>query len=349
MIHIDGSHGEGGGQILRSALTLAAITGAAVRLEHIRANRAKPGLRPQHLTAVRAAAMICNAVVEGAERDSQTLTFTPQTPPQAGTYVFDVRDAAEGGSAGATTLVLQTVLLPLALADGPSRLILRGGTVVPLSPPTPYLEQVFLPVLFEMGVRVQLTHRAWGFYPQGGGELEVEIAGRATLRPLDLTERGAPERVAGLAFVAKLPSHIPQRMSDRARAVLTQAGLPRVSIEPQHVPAPGVGAGIFLTVEYTQSRAGFVALGRQGLPSEQVAEMACRELLDHHRSGAPVDPHLGDQLVLPFVLARGVSRAAVSRVTQHLLTNVWVAGHFDLPPARVIGEEGQPGMLIVGE
>ncbi|HOT92103.1 MAG TPA: RNA 3'-terminal phosphate cyclase [Anaerolineae bacterium] len=347
--YIDGSHGEGGGQILRSALTLAALTGDAVRLENIRAHRAKPGLRPQHLTAVRAAAVICNAAVEGAERDSQTLTFTPQTPPQAGAYVFDVSDAAEGGSAGATTLVLQTVLLPLALADGPSRLILRGGTVVPMSPPTPYLEQVYLPMLFEMGVRVQLTHRVWGFYPQGGGELEVEIAGRATLRPLDLTERGAPERVTGIAFAARLPSHIPQRMSDRARAVLTQAGLPRVGVEPQHVTSPGVGAGLFLLAQYAHSRAGFIALGRQGLPSERVAEMACRELLEHHRSGAPVDPHLGDQLVLPFVLAEGVSRAAVSRVTQHLLTNVWVAGHFDLPAARVTGEEGQPGMLIVGE
>lgn len=347
--YIDGSHGEGGGQILRSALTLAAITGDTVRLENIRANREKPGLRPQHLTAVRAAAMICNAHLEGAEINSQTLIFAPQTSVQAGDYVFDVNDVMSSGSAGAMTLVLQTVLLPLALADGPSRLILRGGTAVPMSPPAPYLEHVFLPTLFEMGVQARLAHRLWGFYPQGGGELDVEIAGRATLRPLDLTERGAPEGVDGIACVSKLPSHIPQRMSDRARALLTQAGLPCVSIEPQHVTSPGIGAGLFLTAQYAQSRAGFSALGRQGLPSEKVAEMACRELLDHHRTGAAADPHLGDQLVLPFVLANGVSRAAVARVTQHLLTNVWVAAHFDLPPARVIGEEGQPGTLIVGE
>lgn len=347
--HIDGSHGEGGGQILRSALTLAAITGDTVCLERIRANRSKPGLRPQHLTAVRAVAIICNAQLEGAELDSQTLTFAPQTPTQAGDYVFDVNDVTSSGSAGAMTLVLQTLLLPLALADGPSRLILRGGTAVPMSPPTPYIEHVYLPTLFKTGVHARLAHRLWGFYPQGGGELEVEIVGRATLRPLDLTERGAPERVDGLACVAKLPSHIPQRMSDRARALLTQAGLSRVSIEPQHVTSPGTGAGLFLTAHYTRSRAGFSALGRRGLPSEEVAELACRELLDHHRSGMAVDPHLGDQLVLPFVLAHGTSRAAVARVTQHLLTNVWVAAHFDLPPARVTGEEGQPGTLIVGE
>ncbi len=346
--HIDGSHGEGGGQILRSALTLAAITGDTVCLENIRANRDKPGLRPQHLTAVRAAAIICNARLEGAELNSQTLTFAPQTPTQAGNYVFDVNDVASSGSAGAMTLVLQTALLPLALADGPSRLILRGGTAVPMSPPAHYIEHVYLPTLFEMGVQARLAHRLWGFYPQGGGELDVEIAGRATLRPLDLTERGTPERVDGAACVAKLPSHIPQRMSDRARALLAQAGLPRVSIEPQHITSPGAGAGLFLTVQYAQSRAGFSALGRRGLPSEEVAELACRELLDHHRSGAAVDPHLGDQLVLPFVLAQGTSRAAVSRVTQHLLTNVWVAAHFDLPMARVTGDEGRPGILTVG-
>ncbi|HQE93528.1 MAG TPA: RNA 3'-terminal phosphate cyclase [Anaerolineae bacterium] len=347
--HIDGSYGEGGGQILRSALTLAVLTGDAVCLENIRAHRARPGLRPQHLTAVRAAAAICNAHVEGAERDSQTLIFAPQTPPQAGMYVFDVIAAASEGSAGATTLILQTVLLPLALAAGPSQLILRGGTVVPMSPPAPYIEHVYLPTLFEMGVQAKMTQRLWGFYPQGGGELEVEIAGRATLRPLDLTERGAPERVDGMAFAAKLPSHIPQRMSDRAHTLLNQAGLPHVSIEPQHVTSPGVGTGLFLTVQYAHARAGFSVLGRRGLPSEDVATLACRELLEHHRTGAAVDPHLGDQLVLPFVLAEGISRAAVSRVTPHLLTNIWVTGHFALPPARVTGEEGQPGMLVVGE
>jgi RNA 3'-terminal phosphate cyclase (ATP) len=347
--HIDGSHGEGGGQILRSALALAAITGNTVCLENIRANRSKPGLRPQHLTAVHAAAVICNARLTGADLNSQRLTFAPQTPAQAGAYVFDVNDVVSSGSAGAMTLVLQTVLLPLALADGPSRVTLRGGTAVPMSPPAHYLEHVYLPTLFEMGVHAQLTHRLWGFYPQGGGELDVEIAGRTVLRPLDLTERGAPERVDGAACVAKLPSHIPQRMSDRARAILSQAGLPRVSIEPQHVTSPGTGAGLFLTMQYARARAGFSALGRRGLPSEEVAELACRELLEHHRTGAAVDPHLGDQLVLPFVLAQGTSRAAVSRVTQHLLTNVWVAAHFDLPAARVTGEEGQPGMLVVGE
>jgi RNA 3'-terminal phosphate cyclase (ATP) len=247
------------------------------------------------------------------------------------------------------SLIAQTVLLPLALASGPSRIVLRGGTAVPMSPPVPYLEHIYLPTLFEMGVQARLTHRVWGFYPQGGGEVEFEIAGSATLRPVDLTERGAPERVEGIAFAAKLPSHIPQRMSDRARRVLLGgAGFPRVDVEPQHVTAQGIGTGLFLVARYAQSRAGFVALGRRGLPSEEVADNACRELLQHHFAGAAVDPHLGDQLVLPFALAPGASRASISQITRHLLTHIWVVAHFDLPLPRVEGDEGQPGTLGVG-
>ncbi len=348
MITIDGSYGEGGGQILRSSLTLAALTGQAVQLKNIRANRSKPGLRPQHLTAVRAAARICNAHVENAALNSQSLTFTPQTPPQAGVYDFDVNDAATYASAGATTLILQTVLLPLALAAGSSKVTLHGGTHVPMSPPAIFLEQVFLPILFEMGVRARLAHKMWGFAPQGGGELEVEIAGQAQLHPLDLSERGALRGVDGLAFVSELPPHIPQRMGDRATTILHQAGCPNVNIEARQVPARGIGTGIFLLARYdSATRAGFDALGRRGLASEQVAEMACRELLAHHRTGAAVGPHLADQLALPFSLAGGVSRATVSRITQHLLTNLWVIQQFGLATARVDGAEDEPGAIVI--
>lgn len=353
MVTIDGSYGEGGGQILRSSLTLATLTGQAVQLKNIRANRSKPGLRPQHLTAVRAAARICNAHVENAALNSQTLTFTPQTLPQPGVYVFDVNDAATYASAGATTLILQTLLLPLALASGPSKVTLRGGTHVPMSPPAIYLEQVYLPILFEMGVRARLNHRMWGFAPQGGGELEVEIAGQSRLRPLDLSERGALKSVEGLAFVSELPPHIPQRMSDRATMVLRQAGCSHVTVEARQVPARGIGTGIFLLAHYESAtcsggaRAGFDALGRRGLASEQVAEMACHNLLGHHCTGAAVDPHLADQLALPFALAGGVSRAHVSRITQHLLANLWVTQQFELAAAHVEGQEGEPGAVIV--
>jgi RNA 3'-terminal phosphate cyclase (ATP) len=216
-----------------------------------------------------------------------------------------------------------------------------------MSPPVPYIEHVYLPTLFEMGVRATLTHRVWGFYPQGGGEIAVEIAGNATLAPLLRIERGAPQAVGGLAFVSRLPSHIPQRMSDRARSLLRTAEFPRVHVEPAHVKAPGTGAGIALWVRYARGCAGSSALGRKGLPSEAVAEMACEPLLHHHRANAAADPHLGDQLVLPFVLAGGTSRATISKVTPHLLTNAWVARQFELAEVRVTGAPGEPGTLEV--
>ncbi|MGC9520645.1 MAG: RNA 3'-terminal phosphate cyclase [Anaerolineae bacterium] len=346
MLEIDGAYGEGGGQILRSTLTLSIVTGKAVRLFDIRANRSKPGLRPQHLTAVRAAAEICEARLRGDEPDSQSLTFEPQVAARSGTYLFDVTDAATGGSAGATTLVLQTILLPLALAPGASEVNLIGGTTVPWSPPAIYLEKVYLPTLFEMGVRAKLDHRIWGYYPRGGGEMVTEIRGDTHLRGYDLTDRGSLLRVEGLAFASGLPSHIPQRMVNRARSILSDAGL-ETHLRPEHVPSPGVGTGLFLCARYERAQAGFLSLGRRGLPSEEVAEIGCQALLEHHRSGAAADPYLGDQLVLPFVLADGSSQATLSRVTRHLLTNVWVARQFGFEGVTVEGEIGDPGRLQV--
>ena len=339
--------------MLRSALALAALTGQATRIERIRAGRAKPGLRPQHLTAVRAAAAVCDARVEGDELGSQTITFVPASPPSAGEYAFDVTAVAQSGSAGSVGLVLQTVLLPLALADGDSRLTLRGGTHVPWAPPAHYLEHVFLPALARMGADAQVELVRWGFYPAGGGEIRVRIVGRArSLHPIVLVERGELQRVWGTAAVTNLPAHIPQRMADRARNVLAEAGL-QARVEPLRLRGAGPGAGIFLFAEYAippggeTATAGFAAYGRKGLPAERVAEAVCEELLAHHRSGAAADPNLADQLVLPMVLADGASQVTTSRVSQHLLTNVWVVQRFLERGARVEGRLGAPGTLMV--
>ncbi len=341
MITIDGSYGEGGGQVLRTALALSTLTGQPVRIEHIRANRPKPGLRPQHLTAVRAAATICQARVTGDALGSSALTFVPGRSAQAGRYTFDVSDAAQGGSAGSVGLVLQTVLLPLALADGDSHLVLRGGTHVSWAPSAFYLEHVFLPFLSEVGVSAHITVSRWGFYPAGGGEIEVRIAGKSTLAAVQGTERGALRRIWGLAAVTNLPAHIPQRMAARAGRYLAAADL-SAQIEPRRLRGAGPGAGIFLLAEYEGSRAGFTAYGRKGLPAERVAEAVCEELLAHHRSGAPCDPHLADQAVLPLALASGPARVVTSRVTLHLTTNVWVVRQF---LDREIGVEGEPGAV----
>jgi len=338
--------------VLRTSLTLSVITGRPMRIEHIRAGREEPGLRPQHLTAVQAAAAICGARVEGAEPGSQALTFAPGGPARPGHYIFDVTQAARAGSAGSVSLVLQTVLLPLALAGGDSHLTLRGGTHVPWAPSVFYLEHVFLPQMASIGVQAVLELKQWGFYPAGGGEVEVQIAGRAgPLRPVTLVTRGPLRRVWGVAAVMNLPAHIPQRMADRARNVLTDAGLPGplVALEPRRLHGAGPGAGLFLCATYEGARAGFTAYGRKGLPAERVAEEACQELLLYHQSNAPADPYLADQLVLPAVLAAGESRIYTARVLQHLLTNVWVVRNFLRREVIIEGEPGSPGTLIVQE
>ncbi|MDJ0620465.1 MAG: RNA 3'-terminal phosphate cyclase [Calothrix sp. MO_192.B10] len=339
MINIDGSWGEGGGQILRTSLSLATITGQPVRIYCIRANRRKPGLAAQHLTSVRAAATLCQAQVRGDTLGSMTLEFIPTCAPQAGQYTFDVTEAREGGSAGAVTLILQTILIPLALANGNSQVILKGGTHVAWSPPVTYVEEVYLPILRQLGVQAEVKLNAWGWYPQGGGEVKLRVTGnKQPLGSLQLLERGALRQVRGLAVVTELPSHIPQRMANRAENLLQQAHLP-AQIKPVRERGVAPGAGIFLTAEYEHSRAGFSALGRRGVPAERVAETAVQELMDFHAQAVPVDPFLGDQLLLPLALSSQTSEYRVASISKHLTTNAWVIEQFEL--ANIVVEEEQ--------
>jgi RNA 3'-terminal phosphate cyclase (ATP) len=348
MLTIDGSHGEGGGQILRTALALSTIMSQPIRIERIRVGRKRPGLCPQHLTAVRAAAAICRAQVAGDELGSQSLTFIPGDLPRPGEYVFDVAEAAQGGSAGSVGLVLQTILLPLMLTKGESHLAIRGGTHVPWAPSVSYLMHVFLPTLARMGVQAQIELVRWGFYPAGGGEIQVQIKGKATLNPIQLTERGKLRRVWGKAVVMNLPAHIPQRMANRARNVLAEEDI-QAQVEPRRLRGAGPGAGIFLFADYEpvgqSTRAGFTAYGRKGLPAERVAETACESFLIHHRSGRPADPHLADQLALPMALARGESQMTTSQISHHLLTNAWVVGQFLPQVFAITGKQGAPGTI----
>ena len=349
MVNIDGSFGEGGGQVLRTSLALSAITGQPLHIYNIRAARSKPGLQAQHLTSVRAAAAICGAELEGAAMGSQSLVFRPAHLPQAGEYVFDVTEARReaGGSAGATTLILQTVLLPLALAEGESPVTIRGGTHAPFSPPFPYIHHVYLPTLWRMGVRAQVELQRYGWYPAGGGEITLKVQSNGgTLRPITLTECGQLRQIRGTAAVSNLPSHIAQRMANRAVNVLKDAGL-QSRVEAAHVEATGPGAGILLIAEHEHSASGFTAYGRKGLPSERVADSACHDLIAHHRSEAATDIHLADQLVLPAILATGTSRWTTCRVTQHLLTNVWVVRQFLDVQIAITGNEDEPGEVVV--
>lgn len=347
VIEIDGSYGEGGGQVLRTALALSAITGQPVHIERIRAGRRNPGLAPQHLTGVLALAEICGAEVRGAAIGSTELLFQPRSKPRPGTYVFDVVGAAGRGSAGSVTLLLQTLLLPLALVEGGSRLTLKGGTHVPWSPPFDYLAHVYLPMVARMGVKADCRLDAWGFYPIGGGQITADVYGkRRPFTPLSLLERGDLKRIRGAAVACNLPTHIAQRIADRARNVLVDAGLP-ADVTPKRERGAGPGAGLFLMAEYEHSLAGFSALGAKGKPSEQVADEACRDLLAYHASGEPVDGHLADQLLLPMALAAGRSEFRAARVTQHLLTNAHIIEQFIPTRIEVGGSEEEPGTIVI--
>ena len=342
VLTLDGSYGEGGGQILRTALSLSAVTARPFRLTSIRAGRRNPGLLPQHLSAVRAAATISGAAVSGDRLGSTELSFSPTHPAKSGSYTFDVAEIAERGSAGSVSLVLQTLLVPLALADRPSTLVLRGGTHVEWSPSFDDLVNAYFPALRRIGFRIDAELRRWGWYPVGNGEISCEIGidhGAPRLNPIQVVDRGPLRQVAGTAVAANLPAHIPQRMADRARASLGDLGVP-VNILPRRVTAAGPGAGIFLVAEYENMAASFSAYGRLGKPSEAVADEAVAAFREHHASDGAVELHLADQLLLPLSLAAGTSTFTTPRSTSHLMTNAWNISQFAIADISI--EQGTP-------
>lgn len=327
---IDGSLGEGGGQVLRTALSLACLTGRRVQVSKVRAGRRNPGLAAQHLTALRSVAALCAGEVEGDSLGSTEVMLEPGRAAHGGEYSFDVAGVAEGGSAGSVSLLAQALVPPLALANGLSRLTLKGGTHVRWSPSFEYLEQVFLPRLAEIGIRTACHLEAWGFYPAGGGEIALEIEGvgpGASLRPREWIDRGPLARISGSAIASNLPAHIPQRMTDRARSLLAGSGA-RFAVTPRRVRGAGPGAGLFLVAEYEAVAAGFTAHGEPGKPSERLAEEAAEQLLAFDGSTAALDRHLSDQLLLPLALVPGRSAFTTPVVSEHLTTNALIIKQF---------------------
>ncbi|MCO5593562.1 hypothetical protein L7F22_047576 [Adiantum nelumboides] len=343
LLKIDGSFGEGGGQVLRTALSLAAITGQPIRIFNIRAGRKKPGLAAQHLTSVRAAASICSAALSGDSLNSTCLEFLPHSAVIPGTYSFDVGEARAGGSAGAASLVLQTILLPLAIAEGTSTVHIVGGTHVPFSPPISYLEHVYLPVLRNMGLNITLDLHAWGWNPKGGGSVEVHIVGNPQLRGLKVLDRGELKMVRVIAAISKLPDEIKTRMSLDAESCLLGYGFDKslVDVKGLTCPGPASGRGLFIFPEYEHSTAGFSSLAH----GAKVAKEACLDMIAFHKSGAAVDEHLGDQLILPACLAMHESEYVVSKITLHLTTNAQVIELFGL--AKVYVDEVTKKVSII--
>ncbi len=318
MIQIDGSFGEGGGQILRSSLALSIVTGKPFRIDKIRAGRQKPGLMRQHLTAAQAAARICGASLEGDRIGSTALSFKPGAA-RAGEYHFGV------GTAGSTTLVLQTVLLPLLLADGPSRLTLEGGTHNPHAPPFDFLAAAYLPLINRMGPKVVATLERPGFYPAGGGRLVIEIEPTGALRGFELMQRGEPRSHRARALVANLPRHIAER---EMRVVSAKLNWPQSCVEVVEITdPPGPGNAVMLEVAHEHVTELFVGFGEVGRPAEAVASEAVRQCQRYLKSTAPVGEYLTDQLMLPLAIA-GEGGFLSTGLSRHATTHLQLIAHF---------------------
>jgi RNA 3'-terminal phosphate cyclase (ATP) len=318
MIILDGSLGEGGGQILRTSLSLSLITGKPFRIEKIRAGRKSPGLLRQHLTAVTAAAEVGLAETAGANLGSQQLTFTPQAT-RAGRYRFAI------GSAGSVTLVLQTLLPALLFADERSELTLEGGTHNPFAPPFDYLANVFLPILKRMGAEVSVQLERYGFYPAGGGRFSVAIEPCAKLKHLNLCERGKLVRQSATALVANLPRHIAERELQTVRRKMEWQESQLHVEETRNSNGPG--NVVMIEVEYANVREIFTSFGEKNVRAEVVAERAAKEALAYLKTAAPVGEHLADQLLLPLALGEGGSFITV-KPSLHTTTNIEVIQRF---------------------
>jgi RNA 3'-terminal phosphate cyclase (ATP) len=343
MVEIDGSFGEGGGQILRTALSLSCLFQKPFRISNIRKGRKKPGLMPQHLTGVRAAQLLSRAEVQGDCPGSMELSFSPGKV-NGGSFFFDI------GTAGSTMLVLQTLIPSLIFSGEKTILNLVGGTHVPFSPSFHYVRDVFLPFLKKTGIEMALSVESYGFYPKGGGRIRAELFPVKGVMPLCITDRGKMLGVNGASGVANLPLSIAERQRNAVPEKLLAHGIDythQEDIELMEVPSLGQGTFIFLRAESEHSIAGFTALGERGKRAEAVGDEAATELLEYLRTDAALDPHLADQIVLYLSLSKEQSLFTTCRISQHLLTNLWVIGLFHEFRYDVDGEIGTPGKVRI--
>jgi RNA 3'-terminal phosphate cyclase (ATP) len=337
-IVIDGGYGEGGGQILRTSLSLAVITGKSLKLVNIRGGRKKPGLRPQHLAAVRACASVCGAKLDGAELGARKITFIPGAIAP-GSYEFHI------GTAGAATLVLQTILPALSMANGESSLLISGGTHVPWSPPYHHVAQVLVPTINQLGFKCEPQIKQWGWYPKGGGVIQAKVQPYSPLGSFNLDQPFELRRVSGISASSRLPEHIRVRQKNQVEARLQKAGI-QGEIELMDVNARNPGTLLFLCVQGKDSLAGFSSLGARGKRAELVADEAADDLFHFLESGAAFDHHLADQLLIYLAGETGKHQFTTSKVTQHLLTSAWVIEKFLPVKFEIEGGLGEPGAVI---
>ncbi len=310
-IDIDGSSGEGGGQVLRSAVALSMATAKPIRVRRIRAGRKRPGLMRQHLTAVRAAAEISGASLTGGRIGSTSLEFAPGEVA-GGDYRFAV------GTAGGTTLVLQAVLPALLTAAEPSSLMLEGGTHNPMAPPFPFLAGTFLPLVNRMGPKVTATLERPGFYPAGGGRFRVEIEPTESLSGFELLERGKVRDRRATAVLSHLPRHVAER---ELRLVQKKTSWPDKAYRIEDVDAAGPGNLLLIELESEHLTETFTGFGKPGVRAEAVAQKAVQEMRRYQKAEVPVGEYLADQLLVPLALAGGGAFATLP-LSRHSTTQI---------------------------
>lgn len=340
MIRIDGSQGEGGGQILRSSLTLSILTGQSYEIFNIRSNRKKPGLQPQHLKCVEAAVVISEAEQKGAAIGSTRLIFSPGKV-HSGNYQVDI------GTAGSTSLVLHTIFLPLAFANGESTITITGGTHVPWSPVFHYLDIQWLPMLRRMGFNIKISLKQAGFYPRGGGKIIAHIKPTRQLKPLNLRERGQLVKMRGISAAANLASSVIERQKSQMLKRLSGANI-GCNIKTETMPSRWKNTMALLSAEYENGSGCFTALGAPGKRAEKVADEAVDELLEYLGTTGCVDKYLADQLLLPLAFTGSKSHYRTSQITRHLLTNRDVIQQFTNVEIRTEGELGKEGVVHIG-
>lgn len=334
MIEIDGSLGEGGGQVLRTSVGLSLATGQPVRVTRIRAGRAKPGLMRQHRTAVLAAAEIGGGSVDGAELGSQELVFRPGTP-RAGRYRFSI------GSAGSTGLVLQTVLPALIVAGGESELEFEGGTHNPLAPPFEFLERCFVPALRALGLELSLQLERHGFVAAGGGRLRARLRVSDQLRPAEFLQRGALVRRRATILLAQLPAAVADSEWSRVKSRLRWDDS---ELELREVESAGPGNALLLSVEHEHASELTSSFGERSVRSMTVADRAVDALREYLDSDAPVGEHLADQLLIPLALAGGGAFRTLP-LSPHALTNLEVVKRF-LPVEFHVVDDGPRSVRV---
>ena len=343
IITIDGSYGEGGGQIYRNTLSYSAVVRKPVKIFNIRAKRSNPGLRPQHLTVLRALAEITEARVKGAYVGSMEVEFKPQRI-KGGRYRFDV------GTAGSISLVLQGLIPPLLFADKESFIKIRGGTDVHWSPPIDAIRYVLVPALRKMGAEISIDVIRRGHYPKGGGIVNVSVSPLDKIRPIELMERGEIKIVRGISHCVKLPAHVAKRQARSASKFLEEWGIPTdiqtEFYDPSKDPHLGPGSGIVLWAETDKDAILEAdALGEKGKPAEKVGREAAEKLFHQIKLNGAVDVHHTDQLIIFMALADGVSRIKSCAISMHTITAIHIAEKIVGAKFKMMGELNKPGVI----